>query len=187
MRVEEPFDNLYSFNSVLTMDEYSCLNEEFDPKYTNWMITKRELFAEDNHPMRGNLLKTPSNATIGDNLQLLRIGSLLKLHIERVLNKKLHMYRINTNIQLYGMTSTFHRDGDVGSWTFLLFCSNYWNTEWGGEFVVKDSNGVYQYFAYIPNNGVLFPAHLEHKGQEPNRLCNIPRLSVAFSFSECVV
>ena len=193
MIVTQPHPNVYSFTNVLSLEPFILLSEEFDSRYSHWRMNKAESSGvNSNNPMRGCLSKplregTQDSRTLGDNLQLIKIGSFIKIHTERVLQKKLHMYRINTNIQLYGMPSEFHLDGDLGDWTFLLFCQDTWNSEWGGEFVMKDVDDIYKYFAYIPNNGVLFPAFLPHKGNEPNRLCHLPRLSIAFSFSECVV
>jgi len=42
-------------------------------------------------------------------------------------------------------------------WTFVLFTSPYWNTNWGGEFVISNKdNKDFDYVRYFPNNGVLF-------------------------------
>ena len=182
MKVKIISDKIYSLSNVLSIDNFYKIEDEFN--YNPWIFNKKEIEEGDHHPICGTLQKVDYGKNIGDNLVLINIGSILKFNIENILQKNIELKRINTNIQFFGQNSSFHEDGFNGSWTLVLFCSHHWNTSWGGEFVVQNTDSDYSYVPYIPNNGVLIPGQLQHIGMPPNRLCTVPRLSIAFTYQE---
>lgn len=176
---------MHRIKNVLPVDDFLTLNEEFESAHNNWAFTKND--GGYNHPIRGCLRKPLSNYdTIGDNLTFIKYGSHLKYKCEKLLNRKLLLYRVNTNIQFFGQESSFHQDGEESErcWTLNIFACTNWETDWGGQFVVMDESGEYIYHSYIPNDAVLFRGHLPHMGHAPNVLCKIPRLTVAYTYRE---
>ena len=169
--------------------DHQLILDEFD--YNEWHFKKIENWEDkSNYPVRGrlNTKNCTRNAVdpIGYNYQLIKIATDLKYKFQSLLIKNsLTLHRINTNIQYFGMESSFHVDSsDKKYWSFVYFIEPLWDTRWGGDFCVWTGEKDYQYVPYIPNTGVLFPAHLEHMGYAPNRLSNKPRLSVAFVYHE---
>ena len=124
---------------------------------------------------------------LGDNLALINIGEHLKIACCKKLKKRLTLCRVNTNWQFPGQESTFHGDcppNEQYYWTFLVFLTPKWDTNWGGEFIVQTPDKGYVGVPYIPNDGVLFPAWYQHKGSAPNFLSKESRRSLAFTFKE---
>ena len=74
---------------------------------------------------------------------------------------------------------------DVKAISAVLYTSSDWNTQWGGETVIKTPDGTYSYSTYIPNNVVYFPSQWEHYGAAPNDSCPILRTSIGFTFQVC--
>ena len=175
-------DNFYRLCNVLSPDDFFALNDEFNSRHNTWRFTKND--GGENHPYRGCIDKPLSIVdTVGDNLTLIKYGSLLKYKCQKILQRRLKLNRVNTNIQFFGQESSFHTDG-YDSWTLNIFVSPYWQTEWGGQFILTTGPDLYHYETYIPNNGILFPAHLEHMGYAPNVLCKVPRMTVAYTYKE---
>jgi hypothetical protein len=179
-------DNIYQIKNILPTHDFLTLSEEFNSGYNTWKFNKYEVFDDDDHPVRGCIQKPSSirNDTLGDNLNLIKYGSILKFSCEKIIKNRLSLIRINTNIQFFGQESSFHKDGFEGSWTLNLFMNPNWDTSWGGEFVVQDKEGDYFYYPYIPNNAILFPGDLEHMGHAPNVLSKNPRFTIAFTYQE---
>ena len=177
---------IYNIHDIFTGDEFDSISDEF--KYNNWNFNKRENTESSNYPLRGCLQTKNSHYDgidiIGYNNILTNCAINIKYKIQQLLfDKPLTLRRINTNIQFFGQESSFHTDNELENhWSFVCFVSPSWNTSWGGEFVVNVEDGEYVHSPYIPNRGVLFPSHLPHMGYSPNRLCNIPRLSIAFVY-----
>ena len=65
-----------------------------------------------------------------------------------------------------------------------MFYNDTWNIDWGGDFVVNYDFDKYRGIPYIPNNGVLFNAAMEHRGCAGNVLSERLRYSVAFTYEE---
>ena len=175
---------IHRFKNILSYNDFILLNEEFNARHNSWNFLKKDEDI-DEQPYMGCLDKPLSHSdTLGDNLTLIKYGSLLKYVCQIKLKRSLTLVRVNTNIQFFGQESSFHKDKyQPGSWTLILFMSYKWRTEWGGEFVVCDEEGNYNYQAYIPNDAILIPAHLDHMGFAPNIMCRVPRLSVAYTYS----
>jgi hypothetical protein len=179
---------IYRIDNVLTPSENASICDEF--QYNEWSFDKAEKFEDSStYPWRGYLKNKNFNENcdiIGFNNVFINCAINVKYKLQSLLKlKTLKLQRINTNIQFFGMESSFHDDAlDKESWSFVYFPGPTWSTPWGGEFVVNTSPGDYLYCPYIPNTAVFFPSHLEHMGYSPNRLCNVPRLSVAFVYQE---
>jgi hypothetical protein len=176
-------DRIYTLKKVLSNKEFVQVVDEFT--YNRWVFNKKELNEGISQPFRGTLEKNNYDPiALGDNHVLINIGSRLKYQIAKLLYKEVELIRVNTNIQFFGHDSPFHKDADIGSWSLVVFCNSYWDSSWGGEFVVRNLEDEYSYVAFIPNNGVLIPGWLDHTGMGPNRLSNQPRLSLAFTYQE---
>jgi len=176
--------NVYHVKNVLPNNMLHQVVDEFKPRYNHWIFSKVEKTEDENYPRRGKIFKPDREIQgLGDNLTFISVGEYVKLNVEKLLQNKLKLSRVNTNIQFPGMNSSFHIDGPEGvQWTFLIFCQTKWNTIWGGEFCTQTEDG-YVYVPYIPNHGCLFDCNMDHTGFPPNNLSNVPRLSLAFSFS----
>lgn len=186
MKIKQSLDEIIILKDILSDKEFYQIQDEF--YYNQWDFNKKERQEDSSYPLRGRLKKPNYGHSLGDNLILLNIGSRLKLHVEKILRKKIELKRVNTNIQFFGQNSSFHKDSSTESvWTLIIFCNETWNINWGGEFVIENGEGNYSYVSYLPNNGVLIPAWLEHQGLPPGRLCNLPRISVAFTYHQVVV
>ena len=183
-KIYRALDVLSEFDNHLIFDEFNN---------NQWIFNKIEPIEDtSSYPIRGalnsrNLSKDALNL-IGHNLQFIKFATELKYKLQSlVIEKPLVLYRINTNIQFFGMESSFHTDNpdkEKNYWTFVYFVGPNWDVPCAGEFCVYTGGLNYHYVPYIPNTGVLFPAHLEHMGHSPNRLSNKPRLSIAFTYYE---
>jgi len=181
--------HIYRANNVLERSVNDLIGDEF--RYNKWIFDKVEPTDNRTHPFRG-WLETKNNHNngsgdiIGYNNQFIKIGIDIKYKLQRlIIDKPLELYRINTNIQYFGMESSFHFDSsEESSWSFVYFIGPSWDTSWGGEFCVCTGETDYVYVPYIPNTGVLFPASLPHMGSAPNLLGNLPRCSIAFVYNE---
>lgn len=179
----DKINNIFRLHNVLPVDDFFTLNDEFNSHYNTWRFTKCD--GGPDHPHMGCIAKPiAEHDTIGDNLTLIKYGSILKYQCQEILQRKLKLSRVNTNIQFFGQESSFHTDGLNTSWTLNLFVNTHWQTEWGGQFIIINGPCEYHYETYIPNNAVLFPAHLDHMGHAPNVLCKVPRMTVAYTYKE---
>lgn len=176
---------IYKAHDVLNQLDNSLILEEFS--YNRWVFSKREEhLKKTTYPIRGCLSTKSSDDgdDIGYNYQLIKVATDLQYRLQRLVKRPLELHRINTNIQYFGMESSFHVDSfESNSWSFVYFIGPDWDINWGGEFCVYTGED-YLYMPYIPNTGVFFPASLEHMGKSPTRLCPLPRLSIAFVYNE---
>ncbi len=74
---------------------------------------------------------------------------------------------------------------DFSHVTAILYTAPQWDTQWGGETVIRTPDGSYSYSTYIPNNLVIFPSCWEHYGSSPTDTCPILRTSLGFGFEVC--
>ena len=177
---------VYKFTHVLPQTSFNTVYDEFSPQYNNWFY-KTEFQSNDprihQHPRRLGLAKPNGvKPSLGWSLPIIDAGVHLQLIANHTLQQQLSLFRINSNIQFFGQESTFHTDGPLHTWSFLLFMNQSWNTEWGGNFILRLNQEDYISVIPSPNTGILFPAHLYHKGDAPNRLAMIPRLSIAYTY-----
>lgn len=120
------------------------------------------------------------------DLTSLYSSSIVKLKIQKFLKRKLNLIRIQHNAQTSFQESLFHKDIEEDLvWTLVLFTSPYWNTNWGGEFVLLNQNkNNFDYVRYFPNTGVLFPSNWDHKGKSPEvSNCGL-RTTIGFTFCD---
>ena len=190
MNFKKVNEDLYLIDDVLSLNDLILVHDEFNPWYNKWLFNKREPNKTKKYPCRGQIEKIfQHEGSLGYNFQLIRIGTILKLHCEYFLKKKLEFNRIHTNIQFFGQESTFHIDSDKREngkdWSFLIFVDGDWSIEYGGDFICQIKKHEYRNVPFIPNNGVLFNSSLLHRGAAPNSLClHKPRKTVQFLFNE---
>lgn len=184
MIIKKIHDLIYKVDDLLPERMLRQIHDEFHPLYNNWAWKQESNLLENpkSYPMRLGLAKV-SGDTLGWSLPMMNLSVYLKMIAERTLDKKLDLYRINTNIQLFGQESCFHRDGHAECWTFLYFVKN-WDENWGGDFKINLPTGDCLGLTPKHNCGILFNASLDHKGDAPNRLCTVARYSIACSYEE---
>ena len=180
--------DLWRFDKVLSRNDYFILLEEFDPYYNHWCFTKseykgKEIRAKKNQilpPNWGTLMK-PRLGGIGDNIVFINFAESLKYLVQKTIKRKVQLTRINTNIQFPLQESTFHPDGDIDSWTLILFVCKGWDPSWGGDFLCLDGDQQ-ESVPCRPNTGVLFNASLMHRGIAPNQFALFERKTIAFTY-----
>lgn len=94
----------------------------------------------------------------------------------------LSLDRIIVNAYNHGDSSWLHADSEKESaWTAILFINEYWDKNWGGDFILVDVNDNIMY-ATIPKPGkfVLFKSSLLHGARPVSREAEFPRLGIAF-------
>ena len=187
--------DVYTIDGVFTNDEFLEIYDEFVNPYDRIKV-KREDYTSKTKPYWFALHKGASDFGIGDNTKFISYAYRIQYFIKKLLRPDFdfELMRINTNIQYQYQDSSFHQDGIDAvvdgvnvprwTWTFLFFASRDWNTEWGGEFICSTRQpGVYQNVSFIPNRCVLFNGHRDHRGSAPNCFSEMPRISVAWTFS----
>lgn len=94
-------------------------------------------------------------------------------------------YRAYTNVASYGDMLFTHTDclPDQRELTALWYLSEHWDLEWGGETVFFDDQGEIA-CAVRPRPGrlVVFDGAIPHVGRPPNRICYVPRYTMAIKF-----
>ena len=153
MKISQLDNDIYEIENVLSADNWKKVHAEFNPVYNNWVFKKKEFdqlpISERStqtalFPTWGNIAKLVNDDGIGDNLIFLNTSVLVKFIAEKILQKRLELVRINTNIQYTGMESMYHQDGNDTEWTFLIFMSKFWEPNWGGEFVCWNDDDTYR-------------------------------------------
>lgn len=123
--------------------------------------------------------------------------------INAITNTTFDVSRIYANGQSYGMDGQFHRDDYRDhTWTFLLYSTNITSTEphmlphnvylFGGQTEFSLPGTISEHITGdrivsihpFPNTGVLFQAHLFHRGLSPLRYITQLRTTVAFKLVE---
>ena len=187
--------DVYTIDGVLNKQEFSSVYDEFLNPYDR-IKAKREDYTSKTKPYWFALHKGASDLGIGDNTKFISYGYRIGYFIKKLLkpNFDFELTRINTNIQYQYQESSFHQDGYYSvvdgvevpkwTWTFLLFASSTWDTEWGGEFICATQQpGAYQNISYMPGKCVLFNGHLDHRGSAPNCFSEMPRITVAWTYT----
>ena len=111
-------------------------------------------------------------------------SSYIKLKIKKSLKRDIRLIRIYGNGQTPFQSNEFHIDFEEDDfWTFVLFTTPFWNTNWSGELIIRNEQiKNYSYIPYFPNRGVLFPSNWAHRAEAPNAFTNSLRTSLAFSY-----
>ena len=168
------------------LDEFN-----FDYNHIRWSKTEKRgqpIFGE--HVDQGdhrNQEFTPFNHGIGWNFKFMESSFYAKHAAQKILKRDLHLIRINTNYQFFGMDGDWHVDyinKEGSAWSFVIYINDKWDYTWDGQFVVTTKNRKYLNVNPVPNSGCLFNAKLEHRGGAPNRFCMDCRTSLAFVFEE---
>jgi len=89
--------------------------------------------------------------------------------------------RIIVNSYNHGDSSWLHTDSEKESaWTVLLFINDYWDLNWGGDFILVKDNQIYKSFACTPAKFVLFKSNILHAARPVSREAQFPRMAIAF-------
>lgn len=93
---------------------------------------------------------------------------------------KLKPERLLLNVYNHGDSSWLHNDNDLETaWTTVLFLNEYWDINWGGDFVIVKNNEIYKAFAPTPGKFVLFKGNLLHGARPVSREAQFPRMALA--------
>ena len=170
------------FENVLPYWLFRSLQDEY--YFNGWIFNNVSNVPEE---YSGSQRKSWSmNHQPNNQLIFYEIATHVKYKIKKKIQKDISFIRAHTNGYVYGQTGGFHKDFVIDNvWTFVLFTSPNWDTQWGGEFVCYDrENDEYHYVPYIPNSGALIPSNWENYGSAPNELANSLRTTLALSFAE---
>jgi len=170
-------DYPFIIEDVLPIKKFTALRDEF---VDGWTLT--------NHSVDKTSYDQSKNFWgIGEQntLPIMDAAVITKLKVQKYLKTNLRLIKCHINGQTFGQTGRFHIDFRKDNiWTFVLFCADYWETNWGGEFVCYNPvQNKYRYVPYIPNSGCLIPSNWDHYGSSPNQM-GILRTSLAFGFCD---
>lgn len=88
--------------------------------------------------------------------------------------------KVIVNIYNHGDSSWLHQDGSGDQhWTALLFMNEYWDLNWGGDFVLVKNNEIYRATAPTPGKFVLFQGNILHGARPVSREAQFPRIGLA--------
>jgi hypothetical protein len=162
-----------TFSDVLPPKEFKTLHEEL---MTGWTL------GNESNQGDSRFWSFPDEEK--SRLSFFSAASRIKLKMMKVLRHDLRLFKIHVNGQTSGQNSFFHADSSFPqTYTFVLFMSPRWSTNWGGEFCLFDPIAQdYKFVAYRPNWGTFFPANWDHRGASPNNSTSDMRISVAFSY-----
>lgn len=93
------------------------------------------------------------------------------------------IYRCYCNYASHGDMLFTHTDSLPGQkgLTALWYIAPEWNVEWGGETIFYDTNrDAAAVVSPRPGRLVVFDGSIIHAGRPPNRVCYVPRYTLAF-------
>lgn len=85
---------------------------------------------------------------------------------------------ILVNLYNHGDSSWLHRDGKC--YTAILFLNDYWDIQWGGDFVIAENNEITYCTAATPGKFILFEGSLLHGARPVSREAPYPRMSLVY-------
>ena len=89
--------------------------------------------------------------------------------------------RVIMNLYSHGDSAWLHKDSDATKdWTVIIFLNEYWNINWGGDFVLVENEELLAAFASTPGKFVLFRSDTLHACRPVSREAPYPRFGVAF-------
>lgn len=91
-------------------------------------------------------------------------------------------HRIYINHSAFGDMLYSHTDcaPGAGDLTALWYLCGEWNLEWGGETLFYDQSGdAVACVTPRPGRLVIFDGEIRHAGRPPNRVCYVPRYTLA--------
>jgi Rps23 Pro-64 3,4-dihydroxylase Tpa1-like proline 4-hydroxylase len=119
-------------------------------------------------------------------ITLLPVYSRIIQRVMQVTNQQYSAYRGYINHANFGDVLFTHTDclPEQNELTALVYVSDEWNIEWGGETLFFDENDDCA-FACTPKPGrvVVFHGAIKHVGRPPTRLCYKPRYTLAYKFA----
>lgn len=171
---------IVKFKDILDETLFLSLNDELT-KYARWELnncTNTEEFPDD---LAWNLERHQYGSAV-----FYKAATIIKLKVLKYIKKDIRLVRIYSNGQTSHQRSHFHNDFDPEYYyTFIFFSNLYWDANWGGNFTCYNPHTeTYDYTHYVPNCGVLIPAHWYHVGNSPNVNTTEFRTTLAFSFIE---
>lgn len=169
-------ETLYSIADVVSIPTFRMIQSEFIRDFLNFE-------GQDNDDFNPDRLGTRRDyGFLGESLPLINLGTSLLFEAQRVLKKRMTLRSIVTNIMYKCQDTPYHTDGPSDYWSLVIFTTQTWNSNWGGDFFIKYDNVNYRGVPYFPNHGVLFRSDLQHRGAAGNILSQSPRLSIAFTY-----
>ncbi len=107
--------------------------------------------------------------------------------IEASMGQKYRAYRAYTNYAGFGDMLFTHTDclPESDELTALVYICPEWDLEWGGETLFYNDQDDCM-FACNPKPGrtVIFHGAIKHVGRPPNRICYVPRFTLAFKLEK---
>lgn len=92
----------------------------------------------------------------------------------------LHPCRAIVNMYNHGDSSWLHSDSSTeDAWTLLLFMNEYWDINWGGDFILSENNEILKAVAPTPGKFILFKANILHAGRPVSREAQFSRMALA--------
>lgn len=89
--------------------------------------------------------------------------------------------RVIMNLYSHGDSSWLHKDSsNEADWTVIIFLNEYWNINWGGDFVLVEEDEILSAFAATPGKFVLFQSNILHACRPVSREAPYPRFGVAY-------
>lgn len=89
--------------------------------------------------------------------------------------------RVIMNLYSHGDSSWLHKDSSSDKdWTVIIFLNEFWDINWGGDFVLVEDNELLGSFAATPGKFVLFQSNILHACRPVSREAPYPRFGVAF-------
>jgi hypothetical protein len=89
--------------------------------------------------------------------------------------------RVIMNLYSHGDSAWLHKDSDDSKdWTVIIFLNEFWDINWGGDFVLVEDQEILQSFMATPGKFVLFKSNILHACRPVSREAPFPRFSVAF-------
>lgn len=83
------------------------------------------------------------------------------------------------NLYNHGDSSWLHRDGE-DLYTVILFLNDYWDINWGGDFVLVENNEIVHCAAATPGKFLLFKGSILHGARPVSREAPYPRISLVY-------
>jgi hypothetical protein len=185
-----------NFKNVIDGHTFFGIRDMF--KYERWIMTNGTSEYDRTNGFESNSQYTRKSWLIpreilNSDLNCIEAAITIKYKIKQKIKKDIELIRIHSNGQTREQLTEFHGDftydgsnsgpSPLDRLTFILFTEQFWDTEWGGEFICQNpKTKEYHYTPYIPNSGVVVPSHWQHKGSSPNGSTDRLRTTLAFFY-----
>lgn len=92
----------------------------------------------------------------------------------------LKLDRLILNMYDHGDSSWLHEDSkENNAWTCLLFLNEFWNINWGGDFVLVENDDIIYSTIATPGKFILFKSDIHHAARPVSREAAFPRMALA--------